>query len=555
VTTTTPYRYDVSALRDVFERDFTYLAGIARNAHRFADGAALSDPATGRRWTYAQLWSDAGRLADALGGHGVSPGDTVVFGLFNGPEFALLWVACQRLGAVATPINYRLSPGEVAHVLDDSLPAAYVYDETLQHTAAEAVALASHHPALRCAVGEATAPTLAFEDLLAAGDPTADPQPPATATIYDETTRLYTSGTTGMPKGVSLPSLVEILSAHDVIMHFPLSPQDRTLNMTPWFHRGGLYSGGPNPVLYVGAEAVSLRAFDAATVLDWVAEHRLTFLIGAPTNLAMLTAEQQRSPRDLSTLRGIVTMGAPLDREACLRYQQTLTPRIFNGYGTTEAFWNTFLRPEDLPEHAGSAGRACTDDDVAVLRVYEDRLADPSDTVPKDAETVGEVAVRSVKSGYAYVNQPDEQAQRFRDGWLYIGDLATWDEDEYISIVGRKDDMIISGGENVHPAQVEAVLCELESVSDAAVVGLPDARWGELVVAYVVASDSDPAPPLDAAALEAHAHGHPMLAAYKRPRRYRFVDALPMTATGKKIHYRVREMAVADAADGLLQTP
>jgi acyl-CoA synthetase (AMP-forming)/AMP-acid ligase II len=551
VITTSPYRYDVSALRDVFERDFTYVAGVARNAHRFADRPALSEPATGRRWTYAQLWADAGRLASALGGHGVSPGDTVVFDLFNAPEFALLWVACQRLGAIATPINYRLSPGEVAHVLDDSRPAALVYDETLERTVADAVALASHHPALMCAVGEATAPALAFADLLAAGDPTADPQPPATATIYDETTRLYTSGTTGMPKGVSLPSLVEILSAHDVIMHFPLSPQDRTLNMTPWFHRGGLYSGGPNPVFYVGAEAVSLRAFDAATVLDWVAEHRLTFLIGAPTNLAMLTAEQQRSPRDLSTLRGIVTMGAPLDREACLRYQQTLSPRIFNGYGTTEAFWNTFLRPEDLPEHAGSAGRACTDDDVAVLRIYEDRLADPSDTVPKDSETVGEVAVRSVKSGYAYVNQPDEQAQRFHDGWLYIGDLATWDQDEYVSIVGRKDDMIISGGENVHPTQVEAVLAEHPGVSDAAVVGLPDTHWGELVVAYVVASD----PTLDAAALDAHAHGHPMLAAYKRPRRYRFVDALPMTATGKKIHYRVRELAITDAADGLLQTP
>ena len=551
MSTTTPYRYDVSALRDVFERDFTYLAGVARNAHRFADQPALHDPATGRRWTYAQLWADAGRLADALGGHGVRPGDPVVFDLFNTPEFALLWVACQRLGAVATPVNFRLSAGEVAHVLDDSLPTAFIFDETLQQTAAAAVALAAHHPALLCAVGEATAPVLAFAELLAAGDPTADPQPPAGATIYDETTRLYTSGTTGMPKGVSLPSLVEILSAHDVIMHFPLSPQDRTLNMTPWFHRGGLYSGGPNPVFYVGAEAVSLRAFDAATVLDWVAEHRLTFLIGAPTNLAMLTAEQQRSPRDLSTLRGIVTMGAPLDREACLRYQQTLTPRIFNGYGTTEAFWNTFLRPEDLPEHAGSAGRACTDDDVAVLRIYEDRLADPSDTVPKDSKTVGEVAVRSVKSGYAYVNQPDEQAQRFHDGWLYIGDLATWDQDEYVSIVGRKDDMIISGGENVHPTQVEAVLSELPGVSDAAVVGLPDARWGELVVAYVVASD----PTLDAAALEAHAHGHPMLAAYKRPRRYRFVDELPMTATGKKIHYRVREMAITDAADGLLQTP
>ncbi len=377
------------------------------------------------------------------------------------------------------------------------------------------------------------------------------PSPPADATVYDESTRLYTSGTTGMPKGVSLNSLVEVLSAHDVIMHFPLSPEDRTLNMTPWFHRGGLYSGGPNPVLYVGAEAVSLAAFDAATVLDWVQEHALTFLIGAPTNLALLSAEQAARPRDLSSLNGIVTMGAPLSREACLRYQELLTPRIFNGYGTTEAFWNTFLRPFDLPDHAGSAGRACTDDDVAVVRIYDDRLADPGDHAAKDGSEIGEVAVRSVKSGYAYVNQPDEQAARFKDGWLYIGDLATWDADEYVTIVGRKDDMIISGGENVHPTQVEAVLTELDGVTDAAVVGVPDERWGELVVAYVVRSDAA----LDAAALEAHCHGHPMLAAYKRPRAYRFVDALPMTATGKKVHYRVRAQAAQDAAAGLLERP
>jgi acyl-coenzyme A synthetase/AMP-(fatty) acid ligase len=263
----------------------------------------------------------------------------------------------------------------------------------------------------------------------------------------------------------------------------------------------------------------------------------------------MLAAEQERSPRDLGTLKGIVTMGAPLDREACLRYQRTLTARIFNGYGTTEAFWNTFLRPGDLPEHAGSAGRACTDDDVAVVRIYEDRLAGPADTVAKDGSEVGEVAVRSVKSGYAYVNNAIEQAERFHDGWLYIGDLATWDEDEYVTIVGRKDDMIISGGENVHPTQVEAVLAEHPGVRDAAVVGLPDERWGEIVVAYVVASDST----LDAAALEAHTSDHPMLAGYKRPRLYRFVEELPMTATGKKVHYQVREMARRDAAAGLLQ--
>jgi acyl-CoA synthetase (AMP-forming)/AMP-acid ligase II len=549
VSTASAYRYDASTLREVFEHRFTYVAGIERNSHRFAGNGALRDPATGRTWTYAELWRDAGRLADALRAHGVAPGESVVYALFNGPEFALLWVACQRLGAVATPINFRLSAGEIAHVLDDSRPRGFVFDEALERTAADALTRAEHQPSLLAAVGEATAPVFSFEELLDTGDPGADIHPPDGTTIYDETTRLYTSGTTGMPKGVSLCSLSETLSAHDVIMHFPLEPQDRTLNMTPWFHRGGLYSGGPNPVLYVGAESVALRQFDPATVLDWVQEHGLTFLIGAPTNLAMLTTEQQSSPRDLSSLKGIVTMGAPLDREACLRYQRTLTARIFNGYGTTEAFWNTFLRPGDLPDHAGSAGRACTDDDVAVVRIYDDRLAAPTDTVAKDGSEVGEVAVRSVKSGYAYVNNATEQAERFRDGWLYIGDLATWDEDEYVTIVGRKDDMIISGGENVHPTQVEAVLAEHPGVRDAAVIGLPDERWGEIVVAYVVASDTS----LDAATLEAYCKDHPMLAAFKRPRLYRFVDELPMTATGKKVHYQVREMAQRDTAAGLLQ--
>jgi acyl-CoA synthetase (AMP-forming)/AMP-acid ligase II len=357
-----------------------------------------------------------------------------------------------------------------------------------------------------------------------------------------------------MPKGVPLNSLAEVLTAHDVIMHFPLSPEDRTLNMSPWFHRGGLYSGGPNPVFYLGAEAVPMRAFDPDLCLDYVERFGLTFLIGAPTNLAMLAKAQQERARDLSTLSGIVTMGAPLDREACLRYQQVLTPRIFNGYGTTEAFWNTFLRPVDLPDHAGSAGRACTDDDVAVVKIFPDRFARPDEYAARDGSEVGEVIVRSVKAGYQYLNSPEATAEKFHDGWLYIGDLATWDAEEYVTIVGRKDDMVLSGGENVHPVQVEAVLNEHPQVADSLVTGIPDEKWGQLLIAYVV-PDGGAAGAPGVAELDRHCREHPMLADYKRPRAYRFVDALPLTATGKKLHYKAREQAVGEFAAGQFERP
>src|SRR5579875_2150768 len=526
------YRYDPTAFRQVFEHHFTFLDGFLRNVHRYAGRLALADPATGRSWTYARLGAEVDALAAGLAARGAGPGDVITFQLYNCPEFALVYLAAQRLGGIASPVNFRFSPGETAHVLDDSQPAVFVLDSSLIDGARQALAMASHRPRLLVSVSRDGSAAPALPD----------------GTTWDETTRLYTSGTTGMPKGVSLPSLAEVLTAHDVIMHFPLEPEDRTLNMTPWFHRGGISPGGPNAVFYAGAAAVTMAAFDPERCLDLVESEGLTFLIGAPTNLAMLADAQQARPRDLATLRGIVTMGAPLERAACLRYQKLLTPRIFNGYGTTEAFWNTFLRPADLPAHAGSAGRACTDDDVAVVGVYEDRLADPGDLVPKDGATTGEVIMRSPKSGYAYVNNPAEEAARFRDGWVYTGDLGTWDADEYVTIGGRKDDMIISGGENVHPVQVEEALNEHPLVADSIVVGLPDERWGEIVVAYVVPAGEG----LTAAECDRHCLAHPMLANFKRPRAYRFVTDLPRTATGKKMHYKIRsEVRAPGGADGL----
>ncbi|HET7388795.1 MAG TPA: AMP-binding protein [Nocardioidaceae bacterium] len=530
--------YDPTTYRSVFETDFTFQRGFRRNLGRFGDRLALHDTADGRSWTYAELGHDVGRLAAGLSGRGIGPGDVVVFQLFNGAGFAQLLLACAHLGAIPAPVNFRFSAGETAHVLDDSRPAAFVYDAALAADAGKALAMAGHAPALVATAGPvedtgSAQDTVGFDDLFAD-----DPVPPYDGrTAWDEAVRLYTSGTTGMPKGVSLPAAAQVLTAHDVIMHFPLDPSDRTLNMSPWFHRGGISPGGPTAVFYVGAASVAMKAFDADRVLDLVSEHGLTYLVGAPTNLALLADAQERRPRDLATLRGIVTMGAPLERAACLRYQDVLSPRIFNGYGTTEAFWNTFLRPGDLPEHAGTAGRSCTDDDVRVVEVREDRDAGPDDVVPKDGSTTGEIIMRSLKSGYAYLNRPEEQRAKFRDGWLFSGDLGTWDDQEFVTVVGRKDDMIISGGENIHPVQVEEVLNEHPGVVDSIVVGVPDEKWGQLVVAQVQLADAG----TTAADLDEHCRAHPMLADFKRPRAYRFVTELQRTATGKKMHYVVRE--------------
>lgn len=545
--------YNADAYRTFFENDFTYLNGFRRNTKRYANRIAISDPDTKEQLTYAQLGERVDRLAAGLAAAGVGVGDVVAYQLFNGTAFAELYLATQVLGAVGSPVNFRLAAGETAFVVDISRPKVFVYDTELTPMVTEALGYATATPQVLVPVGDDAPITTTGATVITWEDLHADHTdvPTAARTVWDETTRLYTSGTTGMPKGVPLNSLIEVFSAHDVIMHFPLGPEDKTLNMTPWFHRGGLYSGGPNPTFYIGGQVVPLRAFDPDRVLDLVAEEGLTFLIGAPTNLAMLATAQEARPRDLSTLRGIVTMGAPLEREAALRYQDLLHPRIFNGYGSTEGFWNTFLRPGDLPEHAGTAGRACTDDDVRVVHVYGDHLADPDDVVARDGDEVGEVIIRSPKCANAYFDSPEQEKAKFHNGWLHIGDLATWDAEEFVTIVGRKDDMLISGGENVHPVQVEEALNQHPQVIDSLVVGIPHDRWGRMVVAYILSETADLTPE----ALDAHCRTHPMLSSFKRPRAYRFVEALPVSATGKKLHYKATDSATAEFASGLFVAP
>ena len=256
-----------------------------------------------------------------------------------------------------------------------------------------ALDLCESKPAIKIVVGAddaVPAGQVRYADYVA-DQPENDPPIDFDPHIYDETTRLYTSGTTNRPKGVPINNINEVLSAHDVMMHFPLGPTDRTMNMTPWFHRGGIHSGGPCPTLYAGGEVVILRDFAPKRCLNYAREVQHLVPDRCTDHHCHARPHAGAHPVRPVALRGIVTMGAPFEKSACEKYMKLLTPNIFNGYGTTESFWNTFLRPFDLPDNAGSAGRSCTDDEVRIVKLREDGShSEPDDLVPHDNVAEGE---------------------------------------------------------------------------------------------------------------------------------------------------------------------
>ena len=551
------YTYDAENFKKVFESSFTWISGFMRNVRKYGSKTAMIDPAAEKIWTYDELNGDVNRLANALAAHGVGPGDLVLYQLYNSPQFVFSYIAPQKLGAINSPGNFNLAAGETARQIDRDKPKAYIYDCDVKDMAIKALELCHEKPALILAVDyHKKNPELPeghyFFDEFIAQYPDEEPVTDHVPDMYAEVTRLGTSGTTGTPKGVPLNNVNEVLSAHDAIMHFPMNPYDITMNMTPWFHRGGLHSGGPTPTFYAGAALVVMRMFSAKACFDCVEKYGITFLIGVPSALGTLAQRQERHPADLSSLHGIVTMGSPLEKQECIRFQKLLTPNIFNGYGTTETFWNSFLRPSDLPEKAGSAGGSCTDDEIRVVRVYEDRKAEPDDVVPKDSSTTGEIIVYACcKSALCYVDNPEQTEEKYYKGWFYTKDVGTWDENSYITVAGRKDDMIICMGENIYPAQLEEVLNRHPGVRDCMVIGVDDAARGQSVAAYIIPED----PGLNATEMNLYCVNSDDISAYKCPRYYRFVDELPYNATGKKLHYVLKEQALKDKEAGLLQRP
>ncbi len=546
--------YDAEMFINTFESEFTWLNGFMRNVRRFSDRNAAIEPVSGKVWSYSELNRDSNKLANAMKKSGVKKGDVVFLQLYNSPQFLFGYIAPQKLGAICNPANFNLSPGETAEIISHNKPKVYIYDIDIAQTAVKALEISKHKPEVVLYTNNSNKEVLLpdghilYENYVKDAS-SEDPEIDFAPHIYDEIVRLQTSGTTGTPKGVPLNNVNEVLSAHDVIMHFPLAPTDITMNMTPWFHRGGLHSGGPTPTLYVGGSLIILRTYNPKYCIEYVEKFGITYMTGVPSTLEMLASRQEKKPKDLSTLKGIVTMGSPLEKAACIRFQKLLTPNIFNGYGTTESFWNTFLRPFDLPEMSGTAGRSCTDDEVRIVNIYDDRKAEPDDIVAADNKSEGEIIIKCpAKSTYCYINNEQATKEKFYKGWMYTGDIGTWDEEQFITVAGRKDDMIISKGENIYPARIEEILNCHPKVKESIVTGVPDSTRGECVAAYIIAEDKS----LTVQELLAYCESSPNISKYQAPRYYRFVDELPHTATGKKQHFIIKKMAAEDLKNGLL---
>lgn len=533
------FTYDVENFRDSFEHGATWLNGFMRNVSRYWKKPAARCGASGRVWTYRELNADANRLANALLADGLKRNGVIMCMLFNSPEFLFCYLAGHKTGGINCPINYRLAPGELAMLLEDSRPEFFVYDAFFADTVRRAFGMTGFRPGriLFCG-GEKAAPTdVALDEYMDNGRDE-DPKIAERTHIYAETTRLYTSGTTNRAKAVPINSINEVFSAHDVIMHYPLNSADRTLNLTPWFHRGGLHIGGPTATLYVGGEVVIMREFKPRPALELIRNAKVTYITGVPSIFKLLARAQKASPVDLSSLRGLCSMGSPFSRAELLEYRGLFSPNILNGYGTTETFVNTYMRPYSPIEKCASTGQPCIDDEVRLIRPVPDGHGDPDDMVAKDNREIGEIIISSpFKSTGCYVNNPEMTAKKFHKNFHYTGDIGVWDEDGFITVLSRKDDMIICSGENIYPAQVEAALSEHPKVAECAVIGVPDKLHGQCVAAYVVPLDDE----LTVADLRAWCAAHPMLPPYKRPKTYTLVKSLPHTATGKLMHYKLRE--------------
>ena len=473
--------------------------------------------------TYKEMAGRVTALAGGLAGRGVGPGDVVAILSYNCPEFLETLFAANYLGAIAMPINWRLAAPEVHYILDHSRARALVCDEALL-TLAEEAADGLDDALVRISIAPVDTPGWTTVGDLRRSSKGADP----VVAAGDDVHRLmYTSGTTGRPKGVMLThaNLAWKNLAH--IVEFGFTSADLGLACGPLYHVGAL-DLTTTSLIAAGATTIIHRTFDASKVVDEIERSRVTAVWLAPAMVNAIMSLPDIDQRDLSSIRVVINGGEKMPIPLIERIQRVFPSAWFaDAYGMTETVsGDTFLDRASIITKLGSVGRPC-------LYLELDLWDEDGRSVPTGEQ--GEIVMRGPKVFKGYWRDAEATSAAFTGGWFHTGDIGVRDEDGYLFIVDRLKDMIVSGGENIASSEIERVLYEHDSVLEAAVVGRPDARWGEVPVAFVALRPGAVATP---DALIAHCGAQ--LARFKVPKEVTFVEALPRNPSGKVLKRELR---------------
>jgi long-chain acyl-CoA synthetase len=501
------------------DEEATTMLNLAVMLRESADAAPTKPVALfdGGQLTYAELDALSDRLAAGLQRRGVTPGDTVGVQLPNVPQFLVAYFGILKAGAVAVPMNILLKAPEVAFVLEDSATRLLVTWAGVLEDAAKAAAQAGVGDVF--VVGgpgdQAAAPP--FERLLEtspADRPLAATEPTDTAVV------IYTSGTTGRPKGAELTHFQLYMNADIPGRLFGIREDDVVLTALPLFHVFGL-SSIVNVSVRFGCTMSLVPRFDPATVLAAIERHRITIFEGVPTMYVAVLGHPDLDDYDVSSLRVGISGGAALPAQVLDAFERRFGVVILEGYGMSETASTTTFNRSETERRAYSVGKPIWGTETQVWDEAGRQL-------PPGRDNVGELVTRGFHVMRGYRNNPDATAEAFAGGWLHTGDLGYADEDGFLFIVDRKKELIIRGGYNVYPREVEEALYAHPGVAEAAVVGLPDERLGEEVAAFVAVK-----PGWSPTGEELIAHCKERVAAYKYPRRIEFRDTLPRNASGK----------------------
>jgi len=462
--------------------------------------------------TYGEFDARTDELAAGLAELGVAPGDVVSVFLPNCIEFLEAWFAVLKAGGVLGPVNPAYTGPEASFVINDSGAVAVV---TNAHGADVIAPERDGISRLRNVISIDTGGDVTLAELADRGGPTPTPMP--ARGLDDLAALLYTSGTTGKPKGAMLSHRNQLVNATQGAELVPLGPGDRVGMLLPLFHANAQVVTTLIPIM-IGCEIVMWERFSASKFWQTVAELEPASLSAVPTILAAVL-HAPGAPEGQTSLRYVICGAAPLSVELLEAFQQRFGIRILEGYGMTETSCIASINPFYGDRKAGSIG----------LPIRGQQMEIRTDTGERGATgEYGEIVVKGPNVMHGYLNRPEATAESIRDGWLHTGDVGYMDEDGYFFIVDRSKDMIIRGGENVYPREIEEVIYAFEGVHECAVIGVPDEIRGEEVLALVVPKAGII---LDLEALAAHAAGR--LAHYKLPRQFEVRDELPKTPTGK----------------------